>query len=135
MKETEKDDCVSVQDFPFDAWVEAMVFDMLSRLDKFSSAGLCERQAAVSLLNNMCLWRTRSGNEWVKIGMKTDLHAENSLEKSTDTKAELVKRIAAAIEDCACADDIVLKEPVEAVCCVSQEICFENGVHDEFQFQ
>lgn len=55
MKKTEKDDCVSVQDLPFNAWVEAVVFDMLSQLCKLSSASLCERQAAVSLLDNICL--------------------------------------------------------------------------------
>lgn len=76
MKETKKDDCVSIQDFPFDAWVEAVVFDMLSQFCKLSSASLCKRQAAVSLLDGMCLWQTKSGNEWVKmIKMETDLHA------------------------------------------------------------
>lgn len=65
---------------------------------------------------------------------ETDLHAESGLEKSTDTKAELVEGIVATIEDGPCANDVVLKEFVEAVCCVSQEIRFENGVHDESKF-
>ena len=66
--------------------------------------------------------------------METDLHAENGLEKSTDTKAELVERIVVATEEGSCAGNVVLKELVEAVCCISQEIHFENGVHDECKF-
>lgn len=63
MEETEQDDCVSVQDFPFDARVEAVVFDMFFRLCELTGASLGKCQAAISLLDNMCLWQARSGNQ------------------------------------------------------------------------